>query len=176
MMREYVAAMSKAFTRESDDASDAPIAMQPPPLPPGAKNYVTERGAHALREELNRLIAERPGVLAIADAAVRTRQLQALDQRLFYLEQSLGTAVIVPTPAPPWDVVRFGATVNVRERGGEELTYRVVGVDEADFDQGLISWCSPVARALLNARKGECVRFQTPEGSKQLEVTNITYG
>src|SRR5688572_14498745 len=104
--------MSKAFTRESDDSPDVPMTLQPPPLPPGAKNYVTERGARVLREELNRLVdVERPRVLAIEDPATRTRELQVLDQRVQYVEQSLRTAVVAPTPPAPWDVIRFGATV-----------------------------------------------------------------
>jgi len=167
--------MSKAFTRESDDSPDVPITFQPPPLPPGAKNYVTERGVRVLREELNRLVdVERPRVLAIQDPATRTKELSALDQRIRYFEASLRTAVIVPAPPAPWDVIRFGATVKVRETNGES-SYRIVGVDETDFDRGWISWCSPVARALLNAHKGQRVRFQTPEGPQQLEIIDILY-
>ena len=167
--------MSKAFTRESDDSPDVPMTLQPPPLPLGAKNYVTERGARVLREELNRLVdIERSRILAIEDSATRTRELHVLDQRVQYVEQSLATAVIVPAPPAPWDVIRFGATVKVREANGES-SYRIVGVDETDFDRGWISWCSPVARALLNARKGQRVRFQTPEGPQQLEILDILY-
>jgi transcription elongation factor GreB len=55
------------------------------------------------------------------------------------------------------------------------LKYRIVGVDEADFDRGWISWCSPVARALLNARKGQRVRFQAPEGAHELDILEIEY-
>ena len=167
--------MSKAFTRESDDVPDVAITIQPPPLPPGAKNYVTARGARVLREELNRLVNERPRISAIHDSTARTRELHVLEQRTHYLEESLRTAVTVPIPSPPWEVVRFGATVKVREANGRESSYRIVGVDEADFDRGWISWCSPVARALLNARKGQCVRFQTPEGPQQLQIGDISY-
>jgi transcription elongation factor GreB len=175
-MQVYFVDMSKAFTREDDDVPDVPLASQPPPLPPGAKNYATERGARVLREELTGLLAvERPRVLSIGDATLRAKELYAVDQRMRYLEASLRTAVTVPTPAKPWEVVRFGATVNVREANGRESSYRIVGVDEADFDRGWISWCSPVARALLNARKGQRVRFQTPEGSQQLDIVDIGY-
>ena len=168
--------MSKAFTRESDDSPDVPLTLQPPPLPPGAKNYVTERGARALRDELSRLVdLDRPRALAVQDATVRTKELHVVDQRIRYVEESLRTAVFVPVPPAPWDVIRFGATVKVREANGSESSYRIVGVDEADFDRGWISWCSPVARALLNARKGQRVRFQTPEGPQQLEIIDILY-
>ena len=96
--------MSKAFTRE-DDVPDLPVAAkQPPPLPAGAKNYVTQRGADALRAELARLRdVERPGIVSNADAAGRAEQLRVIDQQIAYLEESLGTAVVVPVPDPEGD-------------------------------------------------------------------------
>jgi transcription elongation factor GreB len=170
--------MSKAFTRESDDEPDVPAAAlrQPPPLPAGAKNYVTERGARLLREERDHLLnVERPRITAIADAATRTAELQALGHRLTYLQQSLSTAVVVSPPSQPWEIVRFGATVTARDTDGTRATYRIVGVDEADFDRGWVSWCSPIARALLNARKSQRLRFEAPDGVQQLEVLEISY-
>lgn len=63
----------------------------------------------------------------------------------------------------------------VREGDGEESTYRIVGVDEADGERGWVSWFSPVARTLLNARLGEHVRFKFPSGETVLEIVGITY-
>src|SRR6267143_7008416 len=110
--------MSKAFTRESDDTDDSPLlARQPVALPPGAKNYLTADGAERLREELARLTnVERPKLASSADVIEGRRQLQLLNQRIGHLEQSLRTATIVPPPPQPWDQVRFGATVTVREQ------------------------------------------------------------
>jgi transcription elongation factor GreB len=71
--------------------------------------------------------------------------------------------------------VRFGATVTVRETGGAESVYRIVGVDETDFERGWVSWLSPIARALLNAKVGQQVAFATPRGLAALEVTAVTY-
>src|SRR4051794_22218131 len=120
--------MSKAFTRESDDIPEPPvIARNPSPLPPGAKNYITTGGAQRLREELDRLLqVERPQA-AILPESEKRRQLQILDQRISYLEQSLQSAVVVSPPAEPWDQVRFGATVTVRDQQGSESKYRIVG-------------------------------------------------
>src|SRR5215211_1241539 len=125
--------MSKAFTKE-DDAADEPILRpQPSPLPPGTKNYLTPVGARGLQEELNRLIqTERPRAAALTNASDAKRELQILDQRISYLGQSLQSAEIVQPPAAPEDVVRFGATVNVRNRAGENSQYRIVGIDETD--------------------------------------------
>jgi transcription elongation factor GreB len=168
--------MSKAFLRESDFA-DIPDLPQPvSALPPGAKNYVTARGSELLRTQLAQLLEERPPLLSASAADPETkRELQALDQRIRYLRESLRTAEIVPAPADHDDVVRFGAAVRVREINGEATTYRLVGVDEADPERGWISWTSPLARALLNGRLGQHVTFVTPLGPKELEIVGLSY-
>jgi transcription elongation factor GreB len=169
--------MSKAFTRESDDLPDQPVLpRQSSALPSGAKNYLTPDGARRLREELERLVqTERPAVAASPDGDDTRRQLQVLDQRILHLQQSLQSAVVVTPPSAPEDRVRFGATVAVRERNGSESRYRIVGVDETDIDRGWVSWLSPIARALLNARLGQRVRFKFPSGENELEIVAITY-
>ena len=170
--------MSKAFTRESDDAPDRPEPRRPvSSLPPGAKNYLTADGAKRMREELDQLAnTERPRVAASGSQDETRSWLQALDQRILHLEHSLQTAVIVPPPALSEGVVRFGATVTVREAGGGETTYRIVGMDEVDLDRDWVSWLSPIAKALLNARLGQRGRFRFPAGEKELEIVGIVYG
>ena len=167
--------MSKAFTRE-DDAGDSPAPIrQWPKVAPGAKNYVTVAGAQALRTELDDLLqTKRPAVAGTQSDEAR-RELQLIDQRVLHLQESLGSAVVVEPPPQPWDHVRFGATVRVKEKQGEEATYRIVGVDEADIDRDWISWVSPLARALLNARVGDRVRFRVPAGERELEILEIRY-
>ena len=169
--------MSKAFTRESDDLPDTPAVARPPsPLPAGAKNYLTPDGADRLREELDRLVeVERPRIVGLPEDAERKRQLQMLDQRIRHLQQSLQTAEVVPAPLASEDRVRFGATVTVRERDGAEARYRIVGVDEIDLDRDWVSWLSPIAKALLNARLGQWVRFKFPSGEKELEIVSVVY-
>ena len=168
--------MSKAFTRESDDTPEQPITRPPSTLPPGAKNYITSDGARQLREELHRLLqVERPRIAALTDIAEQKRQLQRLNQHIVTLENSLGTAEIVSPPAKPWEQVRFGATITVREGNGVETRYRIVGIDEINLDRDWISWCSPLAKALLNARLSQHIRFRTPSGEQQIEILAITY-
>lgn len=169
--------MSKAFTREEDDAPERNVPPRPVSLlPTGAKNYLTPGGAQRLRDELDRLLnVERPQVLASAAANESRRLLQPLDQRIHHLQQSLQSATIVPPPSGPEEQVRFGATVTVRERAGEEAKYRIVGVDEADFDRGWVSWLSPIARALLKARVGDRVWVRVPSGEEELEILGIAY-
>jgi len=172
--------MSKAFTKE-DDSGDAVVPRLVSPLPPGARNYLTPAGAARLRAELERLReVGRPVLLLTAgESGMRgeeaKEQLQHLDQRVAYLEQSLATAEISPAPPPPHDVVRFGATVTVRDANGVESRYRIVGVDEADFSRDEVSWLSPIARALLNVRLGLRVPFRFPSGQTTLEIVAIRY-
>jgi transcription elongation factor GreB len=168
--------MSRAFVRESDVPQLPELPPQTSPLPPGARNYLTPGGAERLRSELERLLqTERPRLAAKpADDMDAKRELQVLDQRIRYLQQSLRTAEIVPPPSDGTDVVRFGATVTVHD-GREETRYRIVGVDETDLDRGWVSWLSPLARALLNARVGSRVDFKAPRGKQQLEIRRIEY-
>lgn len=169
--------MSRAFVREFDDAPELPLARQASALPPGAKNYLTSSGAHRLREELRRLVErDRPRLLAASDDPDAKRKLLALDQRIQQLEASLRSAEIVPPPpSETRDAVRFGATVTIRRSDGEEDVYRIVGVDEIDLERGWVSWASPIARALTNARVGERVPFRFPSSEESLEITKIDY-
>ena len=167
--------MSRAFVRESDDRPELPLARQASALPEGAKNYLTPSGAARLREELRQLIeTARPSLVASTDPDAK-RQLLALDQRIQQLDESLQSAEIVPPPADSTNVVRFGATVLVRRRNGDEDSYRIVGLDEMDLDRGWVSWISPIAKALMNARTGQRVRFKFPSGEEQLEIVKVEY-
>src|SRR6185503_13434930 len=145
--------VSKAFTRESDDAPELPIRLRLPlPLPPGVRNYLTANGAQQQREELDRLLnIERPQLAASPGDDGAVRRLHSIEERIKYLQQSLHSAIVVNPPAAPDYRVRFGATVTVRNPDGEESCYRIVGAGEADVDRNQVSWSSPLAKALLNA-------------------------
>jgi transcription elongation factor GreB len=168
--------VSKAFTREADDLPERPIPLRAPSaLPAGAKNYLTVEGERRLHDELDTLMQTRGELAQLTDDAAALRKLPAIDQRINELRQSLLSAVVVPKPEVSDGTVRFGATVTVRDGSGEERRYRIVGIDETDLDRGWVSWVSPIARALLNARLGERVRFKYPSGEEELEVVRIDY-
>jgi len=143
--------MSKAFTREDDDAPEAkPVMRSIPVLPPGVKNLITASGAEALRREL-----AQPGI-----ANARAAEVQRI----------LQSATVQAPPHKPWEQVGFGATITVRD--GEEVeNYRLVGADETDLNRNWINWCSPLARTLMNARVGQRVRFR----ERELEILKIDY-
>ena len=169
--------MSKAFTRDENEGPDIPeLVPTASVLAPGAKNYITQEGAQKLRDELQKLVeVTRPQLVDARDDPDAKRQLARLDQRVRQLEESLQGAEIVDPKTGPLDVVRFGACVTVRESNGEETTYRIVGVDETDADNNWVSWMSPIARALLNRKRGEVIRFKFPSGEDSLEIKEISY-
>ena len=162
--------------RESDDRPELPLARPASTLPVGSKNYLTAGGAAKLRDDLAHLVAvERPRLVAAADDPDAKRQLLALNHRVVALEESLRSAEIVEIPETERKTVLFGATVRVRHASGEESTYRIVGVDEMDLECGWITWQAPTARALMNRKLGEQVRFKFPSGEEQLEIIGIDY-
>jgi transcription elongation factor GreB len=167
------AAMSKAFTRESDeDDNGAPARPLGPELPPGVKNYMTPEGAARLREELERLSqVERPALAAAGDA----RALREIDRRIAFLGRRLDALEIVEPSRQPEGRVLFGATVMVRDEGGAERRYRLVGIDEVDPARGDVSFRSPIAKALLGAQAGDIVTVQSPRGDEELEVVRVSY-
>lgn len=170
--------MSRAFVRESDVPQLPELPPPPPPLPPGARNWVTPAGAARLTQELQqRLQTDRPRLAAAAaDDCDARRELQVLDQRIRYLQQSLRTAELVPPPPPDARaVVRFSASVTVREAGQATTCYRIVGIDEADLARNWISHVSPLARALLQTRCGDRITLPTPRGPRELHVLAIDY-
>lgn len=147
--------MSKAFTREDD--IEAPAVFRP--ARPSAV-HLTEQGAEMLRRELDDLVNWRTGV-SDPNRERRIRELQ----------QKLGAAVIIKTPAGQNELVRFGSEVTVRSASdGEESHYRIVGPAEADPARGWINVGSPLARALLNHKTGDRVRFTYPAGEDTLEI------
>jgi transcription elongation factor GreB len=168
--------MSKAFTRESDNEEELPVLRPRPALPPGTKNYLTPGGAATLRKDLEELSSARQSALASAgDEVEKKAMLQKIDRRMRELEENLRGAEIVPVPERPWEEVRFGATVRVRDESGEETRYRIVGVGETNLDLDWVSWISPIGRALLNQRTGGKVKIQAPGGGRILEILEMTY-
>jgi transcription elongation factor GreB len=183
--------MSKAFTREQDNVDEDEDTPDAPKLPPGTKNYITPAGYAALKAEFDELYrVERPKLVeTIAWAASNgdrsengdyiygKRRLRQIDSRIRFLARRMEAAEVVdPAQQGANDQIFFGATVTYSTRAGEELTVQIVGIDETRPSSGLISWISPVARALLKAREGDVVAFMTPAGREELEILEVRYG
>ncbi|MFH1658321.1 MAG: transcription elongation factor GreB [Pseudomonadota bacterium] len=181
--------MNKAFVRESDsdDEEDVSPSLK---LPPGTRNYITPSGHARLKDELEHLVKrERPHVVEVVawaasngdrsengDYIYGKRRLREIDRRIRFLTKRIENAEVVdPLRQGNNDQIFFGARVTIAEADGVENTYTIVGVDETDVAQGRISWISPLARALIKAREGDLIRFQSPVGVREIEVLEVRY-
>lgn len=180
--------MSKAFVRESDEDEEE---LSPSlSLPSGTKNYITPAGHKRLKDELEHLVKrERPHVVEIVSWAASNgdrsengdyiygkRRLREIDRRIRFLTKRLEIAEVVdPLRQGNNDQIFFGACITVADASGAESTYTIVGVDETDATSGRISWISPLARAVIKAREGDTIRFQSPLGFRELDIVSVVY-
>lgn len=182
--------MSKAFTKEQDAPDLDDEIDEAPPIPKGAKNYITPAGLQRLRDELKQLkTVERPRVVEIVSWAAGNgdrsengdylygkKRLREIDRRIRFLLKRLEVAEPVdPALQKNRDQVFFGATVTYVDDNDRERRIRILGIDEARIEQGEVSWISPIARALMKARVGDVVELRTPQGLQSIEVLKITY-
>ncbi len=152
---------------------------------------LTVRGAERLREELKRLKSvDRPKVIeAIAEARAHgdlkenaeyhaAREQQGfIEGRIKEIEGKLSNAEIIDvSKLNAGGRVVFGATVDlVAADSGDEMTYQIVGEDEADIKEGRISVNSPIARALIGKEEGDEVLVRAPGGDKTFEIVEVRY-
>jgi transcription elongation factor GreA len=152
---------------------------------------ITVCGADLLREELRVLkFDDRPRIVkAIAEARAHGDLKENAEYHAAKDEQGLGEArirdieaklanaeIIDVTSFGTTGRVIFGATVDlIDEEDGREVTYRIVGDDEADIGAGLISVSSPITRALIGKEEGDVAAFQAPAGEKSYEIVKVKY-
>jgi transcription elongation factor GreA len=153
---------------------------------------LTVRGAEKLKEELARLKnVERHAVIqAIAEARAQgdlseNAEYEAakdkqgfIEGRILEVESKLAAAQIIdPKTLNAEGRVVFGSTVDLEdEDSGTKVTYQIVGDDEADLKQGLVSISSPIARALIGKVEGDVAEVQAPGGLRHYEVMAVRYG
>lgn len=152
---------------------------------------MTVRGAELMREELKRLKSvERPAIIkAIAEARehgdlkenaeyhAAKEQQGFIEGRIKEVEAKLSNIQEIDvTEIDAKGKVVFGSTVEVLDvQTDEETVYKIVGEDEADIKTGLISYTSPIARALIGKNEGDEVTFSAPGGEKHFEIVEVRY-
>ena len=162
------------------------------------KNYITPAGHERIKSELLQLLnLDRPEIVKVVHWAASNgdrsengdyiygkKRLREIDRRIRFLNQRLEFAVVVDNQArksgdADSEQVFFGATVTYLNLegidSGKETTITIVGVDEVDLDCGQVSWVSPIAKALIKARLGDCVKIQTPTGPTEIEILDVQY-
>lgn len=151
---------------------------------------ITRAGKDILEKELKRLVTEeRPAVIKAIELARSHGDLSEnadydaakdrqgyIEARIAEIQNQLANAQVVDVSSIQSDSVVFGATVKVLDLDSEEeLRYQIVGVPEADVDQGKISVASPIARALIGKFVGDEAEVQAPGGIKSFEILEIEY-
>ena len=156
-----------------------------------SKVPMTVRGHELLEQELKRLKSvDRPNVVkAIAEARAHgdlkenaeyhaAKEEQGfIEARIKDIEGKLSHKQIIDASAvDARGKVIFGSTVVILdEKTDKELTYKIVGEDEADIKQGMISYTSPIARALIGKDEGDAIEFQAPDGLKTYDILEVRY-
>ncbi|MDY0872889.1 GreA/GreB family elongation factor [Dongia rigui] len=162
--------MSRAFVKENDDqATELPERPQSP-----HPNLVTPHGLELLREQEAALEEQRGKLLADAHLLDK-EQLLVVERDLRYVQERLVRAVVVDFEAQPQDAVDFGAVVETVDENDVKRHFQIVGEDEADPNADKLSWVSPIAQALKDAKVGDTVVWKRPVGNLELEVTGISY-
>jgi len=155
------------------------------------KEPMTVRGHELLQQELKKLKGtDRPAVIkAIAEARAHgdlkenaeyhaaKDQQGFIEGRIKELEGKLSNVQVIDvTEIDAGGKVIFGSTVKLLEDDtGKDIVYRIVGQDEAEIKTGLISYTSPIARALISKSEGEIVEFKAPDGTKSYEIIEVSY-
>ena len=152
-------------------------------------NYITPQGFQKLQSEYTDLMSrERPEVVRLvqwaasngdrsenADYLYGKKRLREIDRRLRFLASRIEAARVIDPASVRSSKIQFGATVTTQSTEGVLKTWKIVGQDEIDTAQGLISWISPIGKGLLGKSVGEDVTIQTPQGEVNLEVIEILY-
>jgi transcription elongation factor GreB len=168
-VREYCAVMSRAFVKEQDgDTPDDGL----PELPvSSAPNHVTPEGLADLQARLAAALADVDALRSSAEKASAKSALTRAKADVRRLQRRLDTAVLIKPDAGGDDAVTLGARVTIEHSDGKCQTYTIVGEDQADPVNGLVSWTSPLGEALLGKRSGERTTWRRPAG--EIEITIV---
>ena len=176
--------MRKGFTRRPK-IEESPAS--------NGNNYITPSGLQRLKDERHFLLTkERPAVVEVvawaagngdrsenADYQYGKRRLRQIDGRIRFLTKRIEAAEVVDPEAPRTGQratrAFFGATVRYANAAGSERVVSIVGIDEVDLDRNLISWASPLGRALMKSSAGDTATLHAPAGTEELSVLEVSY-
>lgn len=151
---------------------------------------ITVRGKVKLEEELKNLMyVERPNTVKMieearahgdisenADYDAAKERQGMIEARISDIQGMLAGAEVIDPATISSEKVVFGATVDLIDLDNdEEVTYQIVGVDEADVKEGRISILSPIARSLIGKSKGDTVQVRSPKGDREFEIKKFTF-
>ena len=164
--------MSRAFVKEPDGdqaETDLPVRLQSE-----HPNYITLKGLEKQKAYLHDLISQ-CSALKKSNTLAEKSKIKLLNADITYLKQRVESAIPVKVEEQEGENIRFGATIILVDKNDTQYKFTIVGEDEADVENGLISWVSPLATALIGKQAGDVIVWARPLGALELEIEEFNY-
>jgi|TARA_B100000959_G_scaffold106052_1_gene111892 transcription elongation GreA/GreB family factor len=164
--------MSRAFVKEPDgDQAETDLPVRPQSKHP---NYITMKGLEKQKAYLHELILE-CSTLKTSNTLADKNKIKLLNADITYLKQRVESAIPIKVEAQEGEDIRFGATITLVDENSTQYKFTIVGQDEVDTENGLISWVSPLASALIGKQVGDMITWARPIGALELEIEDFYY-
>ena len=164
--------MSRAFVKEPDgDQAETDLPVRPQSKHP---NYITMKGLEKQKAYLHELILE-CSTLKTSNTLADKNKIKLLNADITYLKQRVESAIPIKVEAQEGEDIRFGATITLVDENNTQYKFTIVGQDEVDTENGLISWVSPLASALIGKQAGDMITWARPIGALELEIEEFYY-
>ena len=164
--------MSRAFVKEPDgDQAETDLPVRPQSKHP---NYITMKGLEKQKEHLHELILE-CSALKKSNTLADKNKIKLLNADITYLKQRVESAIPIKVEEQGREDIRFGATITLVDENNKQYKFTIVGQDEVDTENGLISWVSPLASALIGKQVGDTIIWARSVGDLELEIIGFDY-
>ena len=164
--------MSRAFVKEPDgDQAETDLPVRPQSKHP---NYITTKGLEKQKAYLHELILE-CSALKTSNTLADKNKIKLLNADITYLKQRVESAIPIKVEEQGREDIRFGATITLVDEDNKQYKFTIVGQDEVDTENGLISWVSPLASALIGKQVGDTIIWARSVGDLKLEITEFDY-
>ncbi len=164
--------MNRAFVKELDgDQAETDLPVRPQSKHP---NYITMKGLEKQKAYLHELTLE-CSVLKTSNTLADKNKIKLLNADITYLKQRVESAIPIKVEAQEGEDIRFGATITLVGENNTQYKFTIVGQDEVDTENGLISWVSPLASALIGKQAGDMITWARPIGALELEIEKFYY-
>ena len=164
--------MSRAFVKEPDgDQAETDLPVRPQSKHP---NYITMKGLEKQKEHLHELILE-CSALKKSNTLADKNKIKLLNADITYLKQRVESAIPIKVEEQGREDIRFGATITLVDENNKQCKFTIVGQDEVDTENGLISWVSPLASALIGKQVGDTIIWARSVGDLELEIIEFDY-
>ena len=164
--------MSRAFVKEPDgDQAETDLPVRPQSKHP---NYITMKGLEKQKEHLHELILE-CSALKKSNTLADKNKIKLLNADITYLKQRVESAIPIKVEEQGRKDIRCGATISLVDENNKQYKFTIVGQDEVDTENGLISWVSPLASALIGKQVGDTIIWARSVGDLELEIIEFDY-